>query len=166
MHRISDVARRNPDRLAAAALVWLLCAGLAQGAAPRLSVLPQSRPAGLKTVPTMQTYSASGSVCGVNAIKGVKMRTSSENSGCGIAEPVRVTSVSGVRLIPPTVIDCAAARSVNEWVDRAAQPAFREIGGVLAGLHVAGGYSCRTRNNQPGAKLSEHAQGKAATAGR
>ncbi len=89
------------------------------------------------------------------------MKAISDSSGRGIAEPVRVTSMSGVRLNPPTVIDCAAAKAVNEWVDGAAVPALRGAGGGLAALQVAGGYSCRTRNNQPDAKLSEHAQGKA-----
>ena len=89
------------------------------------------------------------------------MKAISDRSGCGIAEPVRVTSVSGVRLNPPTVIDCAAARAVNEWVEGGAEPALRGIGGGLTALQVAGGYSCRTRNSQPGAELSEHAQGKA-----
>lgn len=154
------MARRSPDALLAAAL-WLLGSGLAHGAAPALSLLPQSRPAALKTAPPKRLFTESGSVCGVAAIKGVKMKAISDSSGCGIAEPVRVTSMSGVRLNPPTVIDCAAAKAVNEWVDGAAVPALRGAGGGLAALQVAGGYSCRTRNNQPDAKLSEHAQGKA-----
>ena len=41
------------------------------------------------------------------------------------------------------------------------RPALSGPGRGLAGLDVAAGYVCRTRNNQPGAKISEHALGRA-----
>lgn len=175
MHRISGVARRSPERLAATALVWLLCAtGLAQGAAPEVSLLPQSRPASLTTVPSTvsdvsQQASASklslaiqGSVCGAAAIKGTALKRIEEGTrGCGISEPVRITSASGVDLSPAAVIDCETAQALNTWVAETAKPAFRGTGGGLAELRVAAGYSCRTRNRQPGAKMSEHSLGQA-----
>ena len=35
------------------------------------------------------------------------------------------------------------------------------IGGGVAGLRVAAHYACRTRNNRPGGKISEHGKGRA-----
>lgn len=35
------------------------------------------------------------------------------------------------------------------------------MGGGLSGLRVVAHYTCRTRNNRPGARISEHGRGKA-----
>jgi hypothetical protein len=81
-------------------------------------------------------------------------------SGCGVQDPVRVRSVAGVALSQPSVMDCRTAMSLRFWVESAAKPVFSRKGG-LAGLKVASHYSCRTRNNQRGAKISEHGKGRA-----
>ena len=41
------------------------------------------------------------------------------------------------------------------------KPAVGRLGGGVHSLKVVAHYSCRTRNNQPGAKISEHGRGKA-----
>ncbi|MFC6587279.1 extensin family protein [Sulfitobacter pacificus] len=41
------------------------------------------------------------------------------------------------------------------------QTCLVETGGGLSSLRVAAHYACRTRNNQKGAKLSEHGKGRA-----
>jgi hypothetical protein len=101
-----------------------------------------------------------GSVCGDPAIKGeVLAPITSRVRGCGIDEPVRVTSVDGVALKQSAVIDCTTARALREWVSEGLKPAFGRKD--VAALRIAGSYSCRTRNNVKGAPISEHGRGKA-----
>ena len=82
-------------------------------------------------------------------------------AGCGVADPVRITSVSGVTLSQAATVDCNTARALNAWVAQAGVPAVGRLGGGVAGLRVPAHYACRTRNHQPGAKISEHGRGKA-----
>ena len=81
--------------------------------------------------------------------------------GCGIEEAVRLKSVSGVTLSQPALMDCPTARALKRWTEKGAKPALRKAGGELASFRVAAHYACRTRNNQPGARISEHGRGKA-----
>ncbi len=103
--------------------------------------------------------SRKGSVCGVAAIKGEPIAPiKGKVKGCGLKDGVRVTSVSGVALSTPATIDCATAKALNTWVEAVLQPAY---GGKVTELKIAAHYICRTRNNQKGAKISEHGRGKA-----
>ncbi|THH36966.1 extensin family protein [Aliishimia ponticola] len=103
-----------------------------------------------------------GAVCGDIAIQGeVVGRVPGRIKGCGIAEAVRVKSVSGVALTQHSVMDCETAQALKTWVDQSAKPALRRKGGGLARLRVAAHYACRTRNNQKGARISEHGKGRA-----
>ncbi|NHB76556.1 extensin-like domain-containing protein [Rhodobacter calidifons] len=103
--------------------------------------------------------SMAGSVCGVAAIKGEEIaRISSKVSGCGVENPVRITSVSGVRLSQAATVDCSIAKALNSWVDEVAQPAFE---GRLVQLQIAAHYVCRGRNKIKGARISEHGKGRA-----
>jgi len=103
--------------------------------------------------------SMKGAVCGVPAIKGEEIaRITSKVRGCGVEDPVMVTSVSGVRLSQPATVDCSIAKALNSWVDEVAQPAFD---GRLVELQIAAHYICRSRNNVRGAKVSEHGKGRA-----
>lgn len=107
-----------------------------------------------------EQVSRKGSVCGVPAIKGEEIaRVTSKVTGCGIADPVRVTSVSGVRLSQPATLDCDTAQALNRWVTTGLQPAFGRT--KVVELRVAAHYICRSRNNIKGAKVSEHGRGKA-----
>jgi hypothetical protein len=106
-----------------------------------------------------EAASMAGAVCGIPAIKGEAMAPiTSKVEACGVAEPVRLTSVSGVRLSQAATVDCSIAKSLNAWVDEVAQPAFD---GKLVELQVAAHYICRGRNNVKGAKISEHGKGRA-----
>jgi len=106
-----------------------------------------------------EAASRKGSVCGVAAIKGEEIAPiGSKVGGCGVADPVRVTSVSGVRLSQAATVDCSIAKALNSWVDEVAQPAFD---GNLVELQIAAHYICRSRNNVKGAKISEHGKGRA-----
>ncbi len=103
--------------------------------------------------------SMKGAVCGVPAIKGEEIaRIKSKVGGCGVEDPVLVTSVSGVRLSQAATVDCSIAKALNSWVDEVAQPAFD---GRLVELQIAAHYICRSRNNVKGAKISEHGKGRA-----
>jgi hypothetical protein len=106
-----------------------------------------------------EAASMKGAVCGVPGIKGTEIkRITSKVKGCGVEDPVAVTSVSGVRLTQTATVDCSIAKALNSWVDEVAQPAFD---GKLVEMQVAAHYICRGRNNKKGAKISEHGKGRA-----
>jgi hypothetical protein len=94
-------------------------------------------------------------------LQGVPVGYVDGNGACGIDDAVRVQSVAGVRLSSAATIDCRTALALKDWVTRSVRPAFRSEGGGVAGLRVASHYSCRGRNGQANARLSEHAFGRA-----
>jgi hypothetical protein len=101
-----------------------------------------------------------GSVCGDPSIKGETLAPiTSRVRGCGVADPVRVTSVDGVALTQSAVINCDTARALKTWIRKGLKPAFGRK--EVAGLRVAASYACRPRNNVKGAKISEHGRGNA-----
>lgn len=103
-----------------------------------------------------------GSVCGIPGIKGRALPPiAARVKGCGLEDPVEVTSVDGIALTPAATVDCSTAAALNTWVHAAAKPAFDGAGGGLEALRVAASYICRSRNNVPGARISEHGRGKA-----
>ncbi|MCP5075862.1 MAG: extensin family protein [Rhodobacteraceae bacterium] len=107
-------------------------------------------------------YKKNGSVCGVRGIRGYSVRrVSGKIKGCGISKPVKITEIDGVKLTREALVGCDAAKSLYSWVNRSAKPTVGRKGGGLAKIQVIAGYSCRTRNSKPGAKLSEHAKGNA-----
>ena len=101
-----------------------------------------------------------GYVCGDPDIRGDELaRIASNVRGCGVEDPVRVTSVDGVRLSTPATIDCTTARALKTWVQEGVRPAFGRQ--EVVELRIAASYICRPRNNIRGAKISEHGRGKA-----
>ena len=137
------------------------------------SIRPLARPATLRrqntgatpapvSVRPTQVATRKGSVCGVRAIRGEKLAAiSGKLRGCGVAEPVRVSSVNGVALSQPAIMNCTTAKALNKWVKNGVKPIVARLGGGVASLQVAAHYSCRTRNNRSGAKISEHGKGRA-----
>lgn len=105
---------------------------------------------------------AKGAVCGDVAVQGEAIgRVKGRLSGCGVENAVRVRSISGVTLSQSSVMDCVTANALKSWLEKSAKPALRRKGGGLKSLRVAAHYACRTRNNQKGAKISEHGRGRA-----
>ena len=101
-----------------------------------------------------------GSICGVRAIRGERLAPIAGTlRGCGVADPVRVASVAGVALSPPAIMNCPTAKALNKLVKSGVNPIVARLGGGVASLRVAADYSCRTRNNRSGAKVSEHGKG-------
>jgi hypothetical protein len=141
-------------------------AAAAQKPAPALKPAPAPQPETVEPAAVIRPapgasapVSRRGSVCGVPGIQGETLApVIGRVTGCGVAQPVRVTSVGGVRLSQGAIMDCDTAKALNAWVQQGLQPAFR---GQVTGLQVAGHYVCRTRNHRKGARLSEHSKGKA-----
>ena len=104
--------------------------------------------------------SQKGAVCGDPSIRGEALAPiTSRIQGCGVPDPVRITSVAGVRLSQAATVDCDTARALKTWVERGVEPAYGK--GKVVQLQVAGHYVCRTRNHRAGAKVSEHGKGRA-----
>lgn len=119
---------------------------------------PPPRPAGQAPAAAPQDP---GPVCALGGLLGRPEAPRSEQGGCRLADAVTLESIGGVTLSPAPVVTCETARTLAQWLETVARPALSGPGRGLAGLDVAAGYVCRTRNNQPGAKISEHALGRA-----
>jgi hypothetical protein len=116
---------------------------------PRLAEQASTRP----PVPAPR-----GALCGIRGIEGEVIAAIRGSGGCGVAEPVRVVSVAGVRLSTAATVNCETAAALFEWVQDVAQP---QLNNRLARIETMGSYDCRPRNNQAGARLSEHGKGRA-----
>ncbi len=152
---------------------------------PSGSIMPPGRPAGAETAgkpaggllqslrpflrsrkveqagTAQRELRARGAVCGDIEIQGKAIGSVGHQSqSCGVADAVQIQSVAGVRLSQTAVVDCTTAKALKTWVEETAKPTFAKQGG-LKGLRVAAHYICRTRNNQPGSKVSEHGRGRA-----
>jgi hypothetical protein len=91
-----------------------------------------------------------------------KIRDFGNGHGCGVRNAWRIHAVNGVRLSQPLVMNCAVANTLSQWITEVVQPAAEDrYGEHIVAFTVPAGYSCRTRNNVRGAKLSEHALGNA-----
>jgi hypothetical protein len=103
-----------------------------------------------------------GRLCGVRGIEGDTLAPIvARVNGCGIDDPVRVRSVEGVVLSTGAIMDCPTALALQSWVRDGVIPTIGDLGGGPASLTVGSHYACRTRNSQPGARLSEHGRGRA-----
>lgn len=133
-----------------------------RGDAMPLSLRPVLRsPKIEQAAKTRRAFLAKGAVCGDPDIQGKAIgRVKPKLDGCGVEDAVQVQSVAGVRLSQASVMDCRTAKALKKWIETSAKPTFADKGG-LRGLRVAAHYACRTRNNQPGGKISEHGRGRA-----
>ncbi|MEL6800624.1 MAG: extensin family protein [Pseudomonadota bacterium] len=103
-----------------------------------------------------------GGLCGVPGLVGERVPdVTSSNLSCGIDDPVQVTRVRGIMLSQPALMTCQTAQALDRWTVEGAERAVGNRGGGIARFEVAAHYSCRTRNSQRGARISEHAKGNA-----
>jgi hypothetical protein len=103
-----------------------------------------------------------GALCGQAGLEGERLEAiAGRVRGCGIAEPVRLRVVNGIPLSTPATINCETARALQQWVGQSLVPSVGRHGGGVTSLRVVASYACRTRNNQPGARISEHGRGNA-----
>lgn len=107
-------------------------------------------------------------ICGTPDILGEEIDPVGVNDRdprCGFDDAVRVYAVGGVELSPPARMTCRTAEVTRRWVKSEMKRALRRDPRDVLRLHTVGDYSCRTRNNRPGARLSEHAKGTAVDIG-
>lgn len=124
---------------------------------------PKAQRSTKKVKPSIRAAkSLKGSVCGDPSIRGESIsRIPAKIKGCGLDNGVKITEVSGVALTQHAKIDCTTAKALKKWVDNGVKPAVGRRGGGVKSLKIVAHYNCRTRNNQKGAKISEHGRGKA-----
>jgi hypothetical protein len=136
----------------------IMIASVQVPASPR----PLARSLGLEQrVMAKRRKLAKGALCGDPALQGdVVGHVPGRIKGCGIDEAVRLRSVSGITLSQQAVIDCPTALALRTWVDKGLTPTLKSRGRVSR-INVAAHYACRTRNNQKGARISEHGRGRA-----
>lgn len=128
-----------------------------------MSARPSLRPDSLvRKAMAQRRERAKGAICGDPAIQGdVVGFVPGRLSACGIQNGVRVRSVSGIGLSQQALMDCPTAKALKTWVDKGMKPAVGRTGGGVSQIQVAAHFACRTRNNQPGARVSEHGKGRA-----
>jgi hypothetical protein len=128
-----------------------------------LSLRPLTRPhAIVEKAMVQRRQRARGAVCNDPDIQGeIVGLVSGRISGCGVQDAVRVRSVSGIGLSQQAVMDCKTAQALKKWINRGMKPAVGDHGGGVQQIRVAAHYACRTRNNQSGARISEHGKGRA-----
>ena len=131
-----------------------------------ISPRPQARPEGFQLAMAKRKdratrYSLEGSVCGLRGIRGYSVKRVRGKGACGIAKPVKVSEIDGIKLTREALIGCDAARALYRWVHDSAKPTVGTKGGGLASIQLIASYSCRNRNSAKRGKLSEHAKGNA-----
>lgn len=82
---------------------------------------------------------------------------------CGMLQPYRITRLGkgSVALKQRMTLACPALAEAEAWLADTIQPAANLYFGQPVAEINAGSYACRGRNNQAGAKLSEHSFGNA-----
>lgn len=157
--RLTAAARDLRDRglLLAAALPRIDSGGLVR-TGPR----PVLRDAEIiRAMSANPRASRGGGICGRGSLRGEAIDPVPGPGACGIPDAVRIRQVAGLNLSTPARMDCATARALDDWVREGVLPRVGAKGGGAVGLRVAAGYACRGRNNQAGARISEHGRGRA-----
>lgn len=83
---------------------------------------------------------------------------------CGISKPLKVAAMTGgsVALGPEATLNCPMTNFVERWLAESVQPAaLAWFGAPVVSIKQISSYACRTRNNERGESLSEHAFGNA-----
>jgi hypothetical protein len=86
-----------------------------------------------------------------------------KDPGCAVANPLVVKALgSGVSLASAATLNCPTTEAVALWVRDILLPYARDQLRATPTAIVPGStYACRTRNNQKGARMSEHAKANA-----
>ena len=91
-----------------------------------------------------------------------KIRNINEHNGCQVPNAWRVQSLGSIQFSEPAILNCGMADPLYTWLEDVVQPtAQRSFGESVVSVDVAASYACRPRNNQRGAKMSEHGFGNA-----
>ena len=85
-----------------------------------------------------------------------------EGNGCGVVNGYKIYTINDIGLSPDALITCDLADSLSTWLATVVQPAAQtNYGQRVVSIKVLASYSCRSRDNVFGAKLSEHGFGNA-----
>lgn len=83
-------------------------------------------------------------------------------NGCFVHNAYAVQSLVGVSFSKTAKMNCGVANETARWLDATVQPAAQDaFGEKVVSIDVPSAFACRPRNNQRGAKLSEHGMGNA-----
>ena len=155
-------------RAAMAALMLAVC-GCSDGvpAAGNEMLLTEATAVPMPPVKPSGRASNAGALCGDARLVGTRtFDLKRPIRACGVGNAVKVTSISGIKLTTPAVLSCKTATTFADWLTETANPlAQKTLGGSIEKVWMMGAYSCRTRNRQRGARLSEHAYGRAIDVG-
>lgn len=82
----------------------------------------------------------------------------SDERGCIVERPLLVKSLSnGIILSNDMTLRCEVVIAMDDWTKNVVRPTSKlYLGKDLKGLQTSTSYHCRTRNNKPGGKISEH----------
>ncbi len=84
---------------------------------------------------------------------------------CGHPAPFSVVALGGdnpVQFNTDATINCVVTSQLQRYFSESVQPlALQKLGQPVVEIQIAASYSCRPRNNQRGAKLSEHGRANA-----
>lgn len=84
------------------------------------------------------------------------------SGGCGIAVPIKVSSLGAVKINPPATLNCTLTAALYKWVVKDVQPeAVRQFKEPVVSIRNISSYSCRRRNGVEGGRISEHSFGNA-----
>ncbi len=85
----------------------------------------------------------------------------SEKGVCGAPAPVLLAALGKSRRMivePAATVNCSLTAALARWEAQVVQPAaMRHFGQGVGQITQWASYVCRSRNNRPGARLSEHA---------
>jgi hypothetical protein len=129
---------------------------------PRQKPSMPRKPAGRPVASTADNLSA----C-LKALGGIgaRVRVLHDNEApgrCGMTGPVVLSAIKGVQVTPEAELSCRTALAFATFAATRLFPLAREtLSSPVATVRVAGAYECRGRNRQTGARLSEHAFGRA-----
>jgi hypothetical protein len=83
-------------------------------------------------------------------------------NGCGIRDGYKISTMDDVSFSQPAIVNCSTANTFHDWLQNSVQPRAQDAYGErVVAVKIAASYACRPRNNQRGAKLSEHGMGNA-----
>src|SRR3954454_2768242 len=82
---------------------------------------------------------------------------------CGMNHPFKIAAFAegSVGLASPVTLACPIVPTIDSWLAEVVQPAASLYFGSAVVEVRSGSYSCRSRNGQRGARLSEHSFGNA-----
>lgn len=83
---------------------------------------------------------------------------------CGATHPVKLSAfgAAAITVSPGATVNCGMTAALARWADKVVAPAARRhLGARVVSVRNMASYVCRTRNNRPGARISEHAKANA-----